>query len=126
MGVGKPIVVIIEDDPASAEALGFVLRDWGAEVVHGTDYESISRTLGSRLHHVHAIIADFQLGDGSDGVALSQNLRRTARQARVLVLSGSFRGQAILAATLAGFEFLPKPTRAGDIITWLDRACVSP
>ncbi len=122
MGNDKPLALIIEDDPGSAEALALILRDWGAEVAHGVSSEGVAVALGQRAADVRWIITDFHLGAGPDGVTLVQTLARSAPQARVLVLSGSFHGRATAAAADAGFEVMQKPARAEAIVAWLERA----
>jgi CheY-like chemotaxis protein len=121
MTPAKPLVLIVEDDPASAEALRFILIDWGAEVIHAAQ-ESALPALAPRLADIAYIITDFHLGDGADGVTLVQTLAQFAPQARVLVLSGSFHGRAQEAAIQAGLEVMQKPARANSIIEWLERA----
>jgi len=118
----KPLALIIEDDPGSAEALALILRDWGADVAHGMSSDGIGAALGPRAGDVRWIITDFHLGAGPDGVTLVQSLARSAPQARVLVLSGSFHGRATAAAADAGFEVMQKPARAEAIVAWLERA----
>lgn len=122
MGANKPLVLIIEDDPSSAEALAFILRDWGADVVHGTDNAAVMAAIGPRLADLRWIITDFNLGNELDGVTLVQRLKQSAPVARVLVLSGSFHGRASAAAEKAGFELMQKPARADAIVAWLERA----
>lgn len=121
MAPAKPLALIIEDDANSAEALAFILRDWGAEVAHATGGEAL-KALEARLGDVRWIITDFHLGAGADGVTLVRRLSRLAPQARVLVLSGSFHGRATAEAATAGFEVMQKPARADAIVAWLERA----
>ncbi|MFO1017870.1 MAG: response regulator [Hyphomonadaceae bacterium] len=121
MSVTKPFVLLIEDDAASAEALTMILRDWGAEVAHAQDASALPQALGARASTLHCIITDFHLGDGPDGVALAQDVRALAPRSRVLVLSGSFHGRAMIAAQAAGFHFMHKPARADDILAWLEK-----
>jgi|CXWL01.1.fsa_nt_gi ActR/RegA family two-component response regulator len=118
----NPLVVIIEDDDASAEALSFVLRDWGADVVRGQDADAVLSQLGPAADRVDYIITDFNLGPGPNGVALTQSLIPHAPRARVLVLTGSFQGRAASVAAKAGFELMYKPAQAHDIIAWLQRS----
>lgn len=117
----KPLVVVIEDDPASAEALGLILDDWGAEVVFGGSGKDALDGLGGRAPGLRWIITDFNLQGGPDGVAGVQPLLQAAPNARVLVLSGSFRGQAAVAAQRAGFDSMTKPARVDAIVAWLER-----
>jgi DNA-binding NtrC family response regulator len=116
-----PLALLVEDDAAAAEALLLILRDWGAEVIHGQDGDALVSAVGSRLGEVRWIITDFHLGKGENGVALVKRLRTAAPASRVLVLSGSFTGRATSDAAEAGFDVMQKPARAKSIIEWLER-----
>jgi DNA-binding response OmpR family regulator len=116
-----PLVLLVEDDAAAAEALLLVLRDWGAEVIHGPNGEALVSAANGRLGSVRWIITDFHLGKGEDGVALVKRLRTAAPASRVLVLSGSFTAKATAEAAEAGFDVMQKPARAKSIIEWLER-----
>jgi DNA-binding NtrC family response regulator len=114
------LVLLVEDDAAAAEALQLILRDWGAEVIHGATGDAIAAANG-RLGDVGWIITDFHLGKGENGISLVKRLRKAAPEARVLVLSGSFSGRATADAAQAGFDVMQKPARAKAIIEWLER-----
>lgn len=116
----KPVVVIAEDDPASTEALAYVVRDWGAEAVFGLTTAAILQQLGPRRGAI-AIIVDYNLGPGPDGLTLARELLLHLPLARVLVLSGSFYGAAQRAVSRAGYDLMQKPARAEAIIAWLER-----
>lgn len=122
MAPAKPLALIIEDDPASAEALALTLRDFGAEVMHSRDGSVSMEAVESRIQELKWIITDYHLGAGPDGVSLARRLKLSAPQARVLVLSGSFHGKAATAAQNAGYEVMQKPARADTIVAWLKRA----
>ncbi|GAM96406.1 hypothetical protein U91I_00025 [alpha proteobacterium U9-1i] len=121
MNAPKPLVVIFEDDDASADGLMLILRDWGAEVLRAEAVDPIADMLGRRIGEIACIITDFNLGDGPDGVTLTQRLKEHAPTARVLVLSGSFHGRAALSAAASGYEIMQKPATAAAIIDWLER-----
>lgn len=125
MGHIRPVVVIIEDDAASAAALELTVVDWGADVVSGESAQAVLTCAGGKTEQTRAIIADFDLGAGSDGVLASSQLRQIAPQARVLVLSGMFNSRAARAAAGAGFDFMAKPASAAAIMAWLDNACAA-
>lgn len=122
MSQDKPLALVIEDDPSSAEALSLILRDWGADVLQAGASDTVRATIGNRLADLRWIITDFHLGRGVDGVTLVQTLQKSAPNVRILVLSGSFHGRATVAAEHAGFEVMQKPARAEAIIAWLERA----
>lgn len=116
----KPFVLVLEDDPVSAEALTLVLQDWGAEVAHAPNASHLDRALQNRVAEVEFIIADYDLGEGPNGVAIAHDLLRHAQEARVLVLSGTLRARSDVAARNAGFAMMQKPARATAIVAWLE------
>lgn len=116
----RPLILLLEDDLSSAEAMQLVLRDWGADVVHGAGAEDIVSVAGARATSAAMIITDFHLPDGN-GVAAAQQLRRRAPRARVLVLSGSLSNDAKHAAKSAGYTFMRKPAPPREIIAWLEQ-----
>lgn len=122
MAFPTPTVVIIEDEPASADALSLVVRDWGADVTVGTSAKAVVDQLGPRLAEVGWIITDFNLGAGPNGVVGIGEITDAAPDAKVLVLSGSMHGQAQASAARAGYAYLQKPARAESIVSWLERA----
>ncbi|MGD9967362.1 MAG: response regulator transcription factor [Hyphomonadaceae bacterium] len=115
------MILLLEDDAAAAEALQLVLRDWGADVVHGLDAGQVFAAAGARAKNASMIITDFHLGPVANGVSLAQQLRETAPDARVLVLSGSVSGEAQRAAREAGYAFMRKPAPPNAIIDWLEQ-----
>lgn len=122
MVLPQPFVLVLEDDPVSAEALILVLRDWGAEVAHAAHADHVAAVLGGRARDLHSIIADYDLGDGPNGVTIAVELLAVGPQARVLVLSGTLRARPDVAARGAGFDMMQKPARADAIVAWLEEA----
>lgn len=116
----RPLILLLEDDAAAAEALQVVLRDWGADVVHGLDTAEVFAAAGARASGASMIITDFHLGPAANGVSLARQLREKAPGARVLVLSGSVSGEAQRAAADAGYAFLRKPAPPAAIVEWLE------
>jgi DNA-binding NtrC family response regulator len=122
MSAAKPLVIIFEDDDASADGLTLILEDWGAHVIRAEAVAQITDLLGQRVGDIACIITDFNLGPGPNGVTLTTELLSLAPGARVLVLSGSFHGRAALSAAAAGYEIMQKPATAASIIAWLEQA----
>jgi DNA-binding NtrC family response regulator len=120
MSAMRPLILLLEDDFASAEAMQLVLRDWGADVVYGAGADDVSCTAGSRTEQARVIITDFHLAE-SDGVSAARQLRKRAPGAQVLVLSGSLSNDAQRAAKGAGYAFMQKPAPARELIAWLER-----
>ena len=116
----RPLILLLEDDSASAEAMQIVLRDWGAEVVYGIDADDVMSSAGESASRATIIITDFHL-NATDGVSAAKQLRKRAPQAQVLVLSGSLHNDAKRAAKGAGYTFMQKPAPPRDLIAWLER-----
>ena len=116
----RPIILLLEDDCASAEAMQIVLHDWGADVVHGADAGEVTSAAGARATRATIVITDFHLS-GTDGVSAAKRLLERAPRAQVLVLSGSLNNDAKRAAKSAGYAFMQKPAPPRDLIAWLER-----
>jgi len=113
------IVAVLEDDPASADALALILSDSGHACVHGLTAEDILTKLDGDTTRLTAIIADFNIGDHPHGVDAATVLLRVAPHARVLILTGSMRKRGEAVARTIGYEVMYKPARADAIIGWL-------
>lgn len=120
MSATRPLILLLEDDSALAEAMQLVLRDWGADVVYGADADDAAFAEGSRAAQARMIITDFHLTE-TDGVSAAKQLRKRAPGAQVLVLSGSLNNDAKRAAKGAGYAFMQKPAPPRELIAWLER-----
>lgn len=120
MATSRPLILLLENDVATAEAMQLALRDWGADVACGGDADDVTTAVGSRAQAARIIITDFHLA-ATDGVSAAKHLRKRAPGAQVLVLSGSVNNDARRAARSAGYAFMQKPTPARDLFAWLER-----
>jgi DNA-binding NtrC family response regulator len=115
-------LIVLEDDPAVRDALCLVLSDWEFRPLPAASASQALTDLAAAPGRVVAIITDFDLGGGLDGVSESKALLAAGVAAPVLVVSGSMGMNALSAAREAGFGFMPKPVVALDIRRWLDAA----
>jgi FixJ family two-component response regulator len=113
------VVVVLEDDPRLREALCLLLADWDFRVVSSGRAGEALALVGPSLGAVMAVITDFDLGAGVNGVDEAHALRAAGISAPVLVISGSLQGNAVEKAREAGFHFLRKPVKPLDIENWL-------
>lgn len=120
MDSARPLVVVIEDDLPSAEALIMLLRDWGGDAVHFGSADDAAMALGPRVRDIAIIITDFHLGEGHDAITGAKSLQAQAASARLLVMSGSFHGKSMAASEIAGIPMIQKPADADKIFAWLD------
>jgi len=121
MGTKKPLIVILEDDHSSAEALRLIVEDWGGETVLAVSAAGVRQLLGARVREIEYVLADFNLGPTGNGVNAAESLRSEARGARILILTGSFRGRANILAAAAGLPVMTKPASADAILDWLSQ-----
>lgn len=112
------LVVVLEDDPGVRGALCLLLEDLEFRPAAGARAAEALAVLSSP-DGVTAVITDYDLGAGVNGVDEALFLRSAGVSAPVLVISGSLRGKAGEAARAAGFHFLSKPVRPVDIENWL-------
>jgi DNA-binding NtrC family response regulator len=113
------LVVVLEDDPRLRSALCLLLSDWNFRTVDGANAGDALGAIGAAICEVVAIITDFDLGAGLNGIDEVAALREAGVAAPVLVISGSMRGRAGDLAKQAGFHFLSKPVKPLDIENWL-------
>ena len=122
MATRNPSSLIIEDDPAAAEALLLILRDWGAEVLHGASGDAVAAACAARHAELRWIITDFHLGDGPDGVTLVQAPLRPRRKRACWCCRARSTARHGGGGPRPGFEVMQKPARAKAIVAWLERA----
>lgn len=113
------MIVVLEDDPRVRGALCLLLSDWDFRTTDGVSAGEALQKLGAETAAVTAVITDFDLGPGINGVDEARALRGAGVAAPVLVISGSLRGRAGEMAREAGFHFLSKPVNPADLQTWL-------
>ena len=105
-------IVVVEDEPAVREGLAVLLQAWGAQVV---DFESLAALQawldGPEAQAPDVAIADYRLGDGTDGLQALALLRArfAGRQVPAIVISGSTMGGLEREAQAHDFHLLLKP-----------------
>jgi DNA-binding response OmpR family regulator len=107
-----PRVLVVEDEPAIAESLGFALRRDGFEVVHAP---TVARA-EAELERAELVLLDLMLPDGS-GFELIGRARRLARAPAIIVLS-SRDGEADRVAALetGADDYVTKPFSPREIV----------
>lgn len=103
-----PRILIVEDDPRSAEAIATILRDDGMTVIHearGTD-----AFLRGRDGDFDAIVLDRMLPGGLDGLAVLDLLREAGVKTPILILSAlSAISERVRGLRAGGDDYLGKP-----------------
>lgn len=126
-------IAVIDDDLASAEALG----DWFNETGYQANaFTSASQLLATPLSDYDAFVVDLILGAGQTAHALVEQIRAARPLAPIVLLTGQLRGGAATEADLTtilrtqGVAFFEKPVRpavlTATIQSKLDRLANSP
>jgi signal transduction histidine kinase/ActR/RegA family two-component response regulator len=101
------VIVIVENDRESRQALHDLLASWGYTVVSGEDSAGVRAAL--RADQTPAlIISDLHLGT-EDGFTAIQALRRDGRDAPAWLLTGDLDAAVVAQAAEAGVTLLHKP-----------------
>jgi CheY-like chemotaxis protein len=109
------LIVIIDDDRLTLEAMEGLLRGWGYGVVAAlSDDEALDRLGGRRPDF---IISDYQLADGKLGTQAIERLRR-AFEIPAVIITGS---DKVTRAEQARFDLLYKPLQPTMLKAALDR-----
>lgn len=109
------LVLLLEADELSADALATLLGDWGYDCLHGSRIEEL---LPQAKSEILAIISDYSLS----GAVVHAADRGVSVPA--LLLAGSLSGHAERAARAAGQSFIEKPARPERVKAWLDQLVV--
>ena len=114
-----PLVVVIEDDPASQKTLARVLRAGGFEAaIYGSAEDFLSSP--PALPPI-GLLLDLHLG-GMSGLDLQRQLRREGSVIRVIIITAFDDARSREQATLLGcVAYLRKPCEAATILAELRR-----
>ncbi len=115
---GKPVVLLVDDDPEVIYILEKYLRDDGyaIEVAHSAD-EAISK---ARLLHPFAMTLDVML-PGRDGWEVIQALKGDSQTADIPIIMLSMLDNRQLGYSLGASDYLVKPVSRNDLLQRLER-----
>jgi signal transduction histidine kinase len=105
--------LVVDDDSAILNALGYLLRQWGMQV-------RLVRDLNQLVHALEiepdVVLADYQLLDGETGLMVAREVRqRWGAQVPVVLITGDTRTETIRELRLSGYPILYKPVRAEQL-----------
>jgi two-component system, sensor histidine kinase len=113
----RPIVAIVENDQMAADALLYLMRDWGYQPIVGRSASQVAKALGARIESVRAIVVDYQLDDGFTGIrAASALVAAIGRPVPTIVTTG----YPLIAEKEEAFPVLWKPFDPWLLQNWLD------
>jgi len=103
-------IAVVDDDPASIEAMRSLFLAWGADVAGGGDAAEALRALGRLERYPDLIVADLRLERGANGLdAVAQLRDELGVSIPALVVSGDVSEDATRSVRSAGLALLAKP-----------------
>ncbi|MBY4897273.1 hybrid sensor histidine kinase/response regulator [Cupriavidus sp. AU9028] len=101
-------VLVVDDDRQVREAWTALMQAWGVHVSCAADGAQAERLLQDGLRP-HIIFCDLRLPGEENGLDLLERWQETQPQARMALLTGDMKSEALLAAEDAGYFVLEKP-----------------
>lgn len=106
-------VLVVDDEPAIRDALGYLLRQWGLEV-------HLLHNLDQVVHEGEAVpdivLADYQLQNGETGLMVVREVhKRWGTHVPIVLITGDTCTETIRALTQSGLPVLHKPVRAHQL-----------
>ncbi len=115
-------ILIVDDDPAVRDAIAAILTDEGYDVRHAPDGPIALAEIESRPPGL--VLLDIWLeGSRLDGLQVLDQIRRTAEDLPVIVISGHGTIETAVTAIKKGaYDFLEKPFNADRLLVLIERA----
>lgn len=118
MSVGQNAshVLLIEDDPLSADALKGLLESWGYKCALTDGLAGVAEAIGTLGSRVDLIISDYRLADGETGDHVAKEVRsQVGKDTPVLIVTGDTGPDRLLDIRETGFDLLHKPVQPAEL-----------
>ena len=113
-------VLVIEDDPLQRNSLTLLLEQAGAGVMAADCFDSALASAQATFQAPSAILSDYRLPGGTDGLIGIQTLRSVlGRDVPAILLTGELSADLVRAAKAAGCLVLTKPAPPNRILSTL-------
>lgn len=113
-------VLVVEDDPLQRSSLTLLLEQAGAGVMAAESFDSALAAAQATLQAPSAILSDYRLPGGTDGLSGIQTLRGLlGREVPAILLTGELSADLVRAAKDAGCLVLTKPAAPNRILSTL-------
>jgi CheY-like chemotaxis protein len=104
-------VLVIEDSREIRAAMTVLLEGWGCRVMAAASGREAEAALAAEPGEIHAMLADYRLPGGENGIALLKRLAPRYPTAHAILISGDIEPEALREAEEAGIPMLHKPLR---------------
>lgn len=114
-------ILVVEDDPLQRNSLTLLLEQAGAGVIAADGFDSALAAAQATLQAPSAILSDYRLPGGTDGLSAIQALRGVLeRDVPAVLLTGELSADLARAARAAGCLVLAKPAPPNRILSILE------
>lgn len=109
-------VLLIENDPSSAEAMAALLEKWGCDVATTTSATDAMESIGALGEPPDAIIADLHLDHGENGLDAVNAIREQIKiDVPAIIVTADYSTDAEREAAIYGLELLRKPIKPAEM-----------
>jgi len=113
-------VLIVDDEEAIREGLGMLLEEWGYQAIAAGSVEQAVRLVNMLGAPPDLILSDLHLGDGPDGIAAIEAVRRRcATDVPAILITGDTSHEEMRRATDSGHPVLFKPVQPRKLLNAL-------
>lgn len=106
-------VLVLDDEEAIRESLCMLLEEWGYEAIAASSIAQAQRAVSLLETPLDMILSDLHLGDGPDGIAGIETIRRQCGvDVAAMLITGDTSHEEIRRATESGHPVLFKPVQA--------------
>jgi signal transduction histidine kinase len=115
-GLEDAKILLIENDPSSAQAMAALLEKWGCDVVISVSLGDALARIASRGELPDAIVADLHLDHQESGLAAVQQIRQQLQlEVPAVIVTADYSEKAAKEASLYGLEVLTKPVKPAEM-----------
>lgn len=105
-------VLVIDDEEAIREGLCLLLQEWGYDAIAAGSIAQAERAVGQLGAPPDMILSDLHLGDGPDGIAGIEAIRRQCGcDVTAMLITGDTSPEEVRRATQSGYPVLFKPVQ---------------
>lgn len=109
-------ILLIENDPSSAEAMAALLEKWGCDVATTTSATDAMDNIGALGEPPDAIIADLHLDHGENGLDAVNSIREQIKiDVPAIIVTADYSTEAEREAAVYGLELLRKPIKPAEM-----------
>ncbi len=109
-------ILLIENDPSSAEAMATLLEKWGCDVAPTISTMDALERIGALGEPPDAIIADLHLDNGENGLDAVNAIREQIKiEVPAIIVTADYSASAEKEAAIYGLELLRKPVKPAEM-----------